>query len=504
MVGLGVLKLNNKEYRLLDFNYNSSQRVDVTGKPSGVSSGLVFDLKIESDSDTSLLIWALGDEAKDGIITFYKPDGISKFKEIEFKKSYCISHNEKFEANGTMPMHQILRIVEPRQENPKEQIVPPKKIVKQEKAETKVKTIKCITKLDNGSANDGSGTKLQEGMVFGKTYEFKVTDYTDEIPDNKSTINWMVIYHNSSENKWIDKKLSHVGDSLKFTVNDKDMCGHFVYIRAFIKDSENEGEIKVWKHNRFRWFDRTKIKAEVQERKGKPYLANQNDTPTCGMAAVIYLLAKKDFDKYEDFVLQLHQKGVAKCNDYTFDVSEKSSHLLEMNPATNKKYPTHLVKMPYCDWITFSCIRDKENGVINYSGENDESFGGSTVPRELMKLMKEILGFKSVMDNTNVVFNKGTLPWDGEDSSSREIAKMQELYLKGYAVIMLINTNMLYKKKSSLVSSIEHWVVFDGVIGGTITWDEYDFKVFSWGEIRNVVVNPEVFSSNFYGYVYGK
>lgn len=247
-----------------------------------------------------------------------------------------------------------------------------------------------------------------------------------------------------------------------------------------------------------------KIKEEVEERKEKPYLANQNATPTCGMAAVLYFLAKKDFDKYKNFVLELHQKGIVKCNNYKFDVSEKSTHLLEMNPLTNKKYPNYQGKMPYCDWIAFSCIRDNENGVRNYNGENDESFDGSTVPRELVKLMKEILDFKSVIDYTNVIFNKGTLPWDGEDSSSREIAKMEELYLKGYTIIMLINTNMLYKKKSGLASTIEHWVVFEGIIGGTITWDEYDFKVFTWGEIRNVIINPEVFSSNFYGYVYGK
>lgn len=81
---------------------------------------------------------------------------------------------------------------------------------------------------------------------------------------------------------------------------------------------------------------------------------------------------------------------------------------------------------------------------------------------------------------------------------------MQDLYLDGYNICMLINTNMMYNKKTGILSPIEHWVVFEGVIGGTISWDLYDFQVFTWGEIRDVIIDPTVFSTNFYGYVYGK
>ena len=385
------------------------------------------------------------------------------------------------------------------------------------KSETKVKEIELLTDLDDGSANDSTGG-LQKGIVFGKTYKFKVKSYTKEEPTSKSVVKWMYKYHNLKDNKWEEVYSKNTGENYAVHFNEEEMCGRFIYIRAYIDDEKEEGELKVWKHNRFRWFDRKIIKNEVNERETKPYLADQNETPTCGMAAIYYLLAKKEFEKYKKFVLELHQTGVSKCNSYSFDVSDKSLHLLKMNPNTNTKYPNYKVKMPYCDWISFSCMRDKENGVRNYDGENDESFDGSTLPRELVKVTKEILGFTSVVDNTNVVFNKGTLFWDGENSSSREIAKMEELYSKGYSIVMFINTKMLEQRKetidgkvviktgvkSGLLSTFEHWVVFEGVIGGTINWDEFDFKVFTWGEIRNVTINPEAFGSNFYGYVYGK
>jgi hypothetical protein len=135
MAVLGILKLDNKEYRLITFDLKSTQAVDKTGKPSQRPSGLQIDLTIESDSSTDLLQWMLGNEPKDGIITFYKADGMSKFNELKFKKAHCINLTEKFEANGILPMRQIITISEPRREEVKEVIAPPKRVIQTEEEE---------------------------------------------------------------------------------------------------------------------------------------------------------------------------------------------------------------------------------------------------------------------------------------------------------------------------------------------------------------------------------
>ncbi|OWP74209.1 hypothetical protein [Flavobacterium oreochromis] len=270
---------------------------------------------------------------------------------------------------------------------------------------------------------------------------------------------------------------------------------------------------------------------EIALRKSMPYLANQKNTPLCGMAAINYLLAKQNFDLYEKFVKELHRTGYFKFKNYIVDVEKSSKHLLEMNPLVNKLYPSDYQGiMPYCDWISFSSIRNQENALRDYDGEDDFGLDGATLPNEIVKLMKGILGYTNVVDNSNLAFNKGTLPWDGEDCSAREIAKMEELKNQGYSVVMLINTKMInyvtekvngklqikMKKtdtgklrkemgvKSGFFSTIEHWVVFEEIIGGTINADEFDFKIFTWGELRDVIIEPEVFSTNYYGYVYGK
>ena len=60
---------------------------------------------------------------------------------------------------------------------------------------TQVRSIRLVTQLDNGSANSGSGKGTQPGMLFGKTYKFKVDTYTNLPPQDKNKIKWKYKYH---------------------------------------------------------------------------------------------------------------------------------------------------------------------------------------------------------------------------------------------------------------------------------------------------------------------
>ncbi|MBL4745804.1 MAG: DUF4280 domain-containing protein [Flavobacteriaceae bacterium] len=354
-----------------------------------------------------------------------------------------------------------------------------------------IETIEILD-LDEGSDNKGNGG-TEEGMIYGKEYKLKIKKYFDnKKPKYLETINWGYTYDDPSVIIGVFKSK---GDEVIFKADDLELCGKMITFYAYIEDKEQEGSLDVFHHYRFRWFDREIIEKEVEERERKPFLANQKNTPLCGMAAIMYVLAKRKYDLYKRFVLELHRKGLSKIKDYSIDVSD-SKHLLDMNPVTNNQYP---YRMPYCDWISFSLIRDKENLFRDYDGGGDWSFDGATLPHEIGKIMFKMFKSKDIIDETNLVAKKSTLLWG--DASSREVAKMQELYLKSYDIFMLIHTNMIYKKKSGFYSTIEHWVVFEGVIGGTITWDKYDFKVFTWGDIKEIKINPEVFSTNYYGYV---
>ncbi|WP_268847864.1 type VI secretion system tube protein TssD [Flavobacterium aestivum] len=157
MFFLGILKLDNVEYRLLSFRYHIMQPVDSWGKSKGHQSPFSYNVVIESDDSTDLLEWIISAEPKDGTFTFYKADGESKYRDINFKKAYCVSHTEMFMSDGTLPLYQFITISEPRQLLPKKPIVQPVKIEPQEsKWITDIKWMcpemkKTINKADVGN-----------------------------------------------------------------------------------------------------------------------------------------------------------------------------------------------------------------------------------------------------------------------------------------------------------------------------------------------------------------
>ena len=53
-----------------------------------------------------------------------------------------------------------------------------------------VKSIKLLTPLDEGSANDGKEINKQLGMVYGNNYSFQVTEYMGKKPHDLSKIKW--------------------------------------------------------------------------------------------------------------------------------------------------------------------------------------------------------------------------------------------------------------------------------------------------------------------------
>ena len=120
---------------------------------------------------------------------------------------------------------------------------------------TQIKEIELITALSDGSKNDKSGS-TQKGMIHGESYKFVVKSYTNDEPRDKSKIKWIVKYHNLTSNKWIEIQVKNVGDKYNMGADVIEMCGRFIYVSAYIEDVKTKVELKIWKHNRFRWLDR--------------------------------------------------------------------------------------------------------------------------------------------------------------------------------------------------------------------------------------------------------
>lgn len=380
--------------------------------------------------------------------------------------------------------------------------------------DTEVIVIELLDKLDDGSKNDGNNkeleTTIKKGLLFGKKYRFKIKSFTNGIPKNKSDIKWLIKYHSpiKSQNKWVEKKLSATGDNISILFDDKDMCGRFVYVRAYIFDDKQEAEIKLWKHNRFRWFDKETFDEELKDRTDdkKPYFINQSGTSLCGMACIFYLFAKEQPDDYANFSKELFRTGEAKFNNYTV---KPSIELLEKKVDT-LGYPLDTDGMPLIDYVTLAGT--KNTYTPKYKG-GSEKIAAINWPPMMEFLSKNFLGYKTVTIGFGVSSNRKD--FYKEVTAKEIIEDINKQIIDGFNLMLLIDSDLI-DDEFDFKSVDFHWVVLLTPISikdylnsfGEIVYNA-NFTVFSWGtDIKNpkkrLLKNPislEHFYKNFYGYI---
>lgn len=102
---LAKLQIDGEEFNVLDFNLKFKQEIDAASKPTGNAKGGIIKISIEANQSTNFLSWMLsGDSTKNGKIVFYRRDALSKMKDLQFTKAYCIGYEEQFSSTNKTPM----------------------------------------------------------------------------------------------------------------------------------------------------------------------------------------------------------------------------------------------------------------------------------------------------------------------------------------------------------------------------------------------------------------
>lgn len=105
------LNVSGKTMNVLSCNYDLTQEVDATGRPSSVTRGGRIMLTVESTADTDMFEWMCNNfERKDGTVTFLKRDTDAKQKELSFTEGYLVKYEEKFNAFDNMAMAESFTI----------------------------------------------------------------------------------------------------------------------------------------------------------------------------------------------------------------------------------------------------------------------------------------------------------------------------------------------------------------------------------------------------------
>jgi hypothetical protein len=381
-----------------------------------------------------------------------------------------------------------------------------------------------VNSLDDGSANDGVVRNIQKGIVYGKEYSFEVESYTNGISKNLNTVKWKIKYHDLNQG-WKEINSPAIkGNSTRITTNDPEMCGRFVYVKAYINnpgwisldelkspvtDAQREwqGELKLWHHNRFRWLDKKILIDGAKERTDnkRPWLIDQGDSSLCGLAITGFYFARDYPNDYKQFILDMHRKGesIIKTTKYKVTI-DRDEHLLTYK-QTDKEYPNDSNgknKMNPADFIFLVTVKDFLNNVFDYDPDGPNSGGmmeggtGLTLPNEVEMLFKKILNHKDAKNDTNLITSK----WSGASSSAK---KLKDLINNGYDIAILINSTNFTRNKDEIETFPTHWVGLLDITDNTIK-EEISVYVYTWGGFKTWTVSYDVFKDGYFGYVTGK
>lgn len=111
----GVLKIQGKRYDVVECEYQFSQMVDETGKPTSRPMGgeITFVMPSTSDDDVFFYKWMINKtETKSGYFRFcvYSNNNKPSYKTVEFVNAYCIRLKDYFNDHDSKLMYTTVTI----------------------------------------------------------------------------------------------------------------------------------------------------------------------------------------------------------------------------------------------------------------------------------------------------------------------------------------------------------------------------------------------------------
>jgi hypothetical protein len=369
--------------------------------------------------------------------------------------------------------------------------------------ETRVKSIECLDKLDEGSKNDESGTN-KEGVLYGKVYRFKVKEFTNGEPKNPNSIRWVLKFTHPNTGVVTENILQNKdcrGAQLNLNFSAADCCGSNMEVRAFIENADSEGKLPVFMHNRFRWFDKTTYIKGLTARRDDPSKIDQQSTSLCGTAALLYFFAQQYKAEFFEHYKEFFRTGTGTINNFKLD---PNPDLFEMKPIeSNTDYPHYSkysdgkpcvphILMHITDWIVLAGTRSTDNK--SYEGKNGENWDAINWCDYMVSAIRNLYGATQVEDKTSIItgFNYADT-----------LTEIQTLYNEGWHIVLMIDSDMLDDSISYLGCITNyHWVSYEGDLVIDEKNNKYQFSYFCWHQLfKSKSFRSIVFNTNFYGYI---
>lgn len=91
------------EMRVLFCDFGFTQMTNAAGQVKSIPRGGLLNVTVETDGNASkgLFEWMIDPKmAKNGTITYYRPDGVGILKTVAFKEAICVGYHETFSAQA--------------------------------------------------------------------------------------------------------------------------------------------------------------------------------------------------------------------------------------------------------------------------------------------------------------------------------------------------------------------------------------------------------------------
>ena len=106
------LKLEDEEMNVLHHCSPAPRKTQtLPANPLPYREGGAVDLVVEGTGSTDLFDWMISPtQTKNGTVTFYRRDTMSKLKTLEFTDAHCVQYRETFDHTGDNPLTIVLTI----------------------------------------------------------------------------------------------------------------------------------------------------------------------------------------------------------------------------------------------------------------------------------------------------------------------------------------------------------------------------------------------------------
>jgi len=319
--------------------------------------------------------------------------------------------------------------------------------------------------------NRGKAWNINKTYVFGNVIKAELWDL--DSPDADDHLGTLRVTSSQSSAAKANARLSRDGAKYDLTYAITLFQARSPVVRARNILSAFSDDPKPGK---FTIIDKEALIADLRKRIEDPTLVSPSSQALCGPSAILYLLIKKNPERYVEFARDLYQDG--KFRMETGDIILPGSHL----------YAEAVPKgVSPADWMMAASMRDAANTLFDF--DPDDQFEGITLPGEIGKWMEGLLGCQRIDITTTFVYGEVEALKASEDAIE-----------SGNVSVLLIDSSLVPGQKADSLNCVNHWAVLlsAGAAGGSNR-----LKIWSWGAEYDVNLNEDEFEDFMWGTVIG-